>query len=826
MTVKNTRSGASLPETNTRSMQTALGTSLAAACFAGTVAGAAYAQDSTIVLPTVEVETTAEAAPAAQPRRRATPAAPTVCTPALAGTPVCAAQEAEEARLLAEAEAQARAAAEARANAGTSSFADPNAPFKANDYSNARLQGDAKSSARTVTAITQDVLEVTGTTSVREIARSTPGISLGFGEGGNSYGDNLYIRGFKANNDIYKDGVRDPGISISETFATEQVEIAKGPSGTVGGRGTTGGALDIVSKSPQDVDFSRYVTTATDAGTLRQTIDLNRVLDDKVSLRFNGMLQDGETAGRDGVQDDREGAALALKYKATDALTIEADLQYTKFDQTSDWGIPYVNDETLGLVGPVSEFGVDASTHYGYDGRDFQTFEQTVGTVKATLELNNGFTLKNTLRDSTSLLDYIVGVPSGMDTNGSTDVNDWTAHISTKSVNQQTDTLNNVLELTGDINAGGLNHSVVLGFAASKEQITKRGYENLESEDYQAPDGVRGCEVSLVNPDPVAAGCWTGETATLSANATETDVETYSFYLLDTVEVSDRLTLIGGLRVDHYEIGRSGVGYDGLAYEYAREDTMFNWNLGATYAVTDALNVYGAIATSTNPSGQEIASGGSFYGGLDAGGVDLAPEQNTSFELGAKYEINPDLLFTAALFQTNKDNAREDYDPDGRGGEPATTMDTLAYTIRGVELGIAGKVTDKLSLFGGATFMDSEITSAFDQTAVGLSMPNFAHEQASLLATYQVTDAFMVGGRVTYKGETDLGSTGANGLTIPSSLTLDVLAEYEFAENQTIKFGVTNLTDATVYDAGYRSSEPFTYVGGGREISLTLDMKF
>ena len=232
----------------------------------------ASAQDTDlIILPTVEVETTEEARPVRKPakskpapRRAAKPrvAAPAVCTPALAGTAVCAPQEAAERE--AQELAAATALAAAKAAAGGSSYADPNSPFKANSLANSRMPGPLKDTPRTVTAITQEVLETTGTTSVREIARSTPGISLGFGEGGNSFGDNIYIRGFKANNDVYTDGVRSPGTGVAETFNTEQVEVTKGPAGTVGGRGTTGGALDIISKSPQDIDFTRIVTTVTE----------------------------------------------------------------------------------------------------------------------------------------------------------------------------------------------------------------------------------------------------------------------------------------------------------------------------------------------------------------------------------------------------------------------------------------------------------------------------------------------------------------------------------------------------------------------------------
>lgn len=797
------------------------------------MATAASAQETDlIVLPTVEVQTTEE--PAAQPaaapaparakpapRRAAKPraASPTICTPDLAGTPVCAAQEAAQREAQQQAQAQARA--EAKAAAGGSRYADKASPFKANTSANSRMPGPLKDNPRTVTAITQEVLETTGTTSVRELARSTPGISLGFGEGGNSFGDNIYIRGFKANNDTYADGIRSPGTGVAETFNTEQVEVAKGPAGTVGGRGTTGGAIDVISKSPQDIDFTRTVTTVTDASTVRQTIDTNKVINDRLQFRFNGMLQDGKMAGRDHVVDDRKGAAVALKFQATDALTLEGNLSYLKVEQTPDWGVPYVNNADLGLVGPVTEYGIDRSTFYGVQGRDFQVYEETVATAKATYAFDNGMTLTNTFRASKALNDYVLTAPSRLIDNDSADPQDWQVGLSFKSWNQETKVLANVLELTGEGQFGGATHNYVLGFAASREDIEKRSYSNLSSEDYVPPAGQGGCVVSAVNPDPIAAGCWTGEQPQLEAAVTATTVKTTSLYALDTVTLSERWKVNGGLRVDMYDIERSGFS-GGAAYTLSRDDVMLNWNLGTTYAINDKLNVYAAAATSTNPAGQELEAGGGFYGGLDTNGSGLAPEKNTSFEVGAKYSVSPHLLLTAALYQTTKDQAREDIGPRGA----SVASDTLKYRIRGLELGVAGKVNDRLSLFGGANIMRSEILESADSDNIGKSVANVAHEQLNLLATYQLTDKLMVGGRINYQGAIDLGSIAANGRSIPDALTFDVLGEYEVADNAFLKMGITNVADKTVYDAAYRSGTPFTYVAPGREISVSLEMKF
>ncbi len=805
------------------------GASLAMACMA---TGAAAQTSDPIILPTVEVETTEEpAAPRATapapvranpaPRRAAPSrvAAPAVCTPALAGTPVCAAEEAAERE--AQRQAEASALAEAKAAAGGSRYVDPDAPFKANTLANSRMPGPIRDNPRTVTAITQEVLETTGTTSVRELARSTPGISLGFGEGGNSFGDNIYIRGFKANNDTYTDGVRSPGTGVAETFNTEQVEVVKGPAGTVGGRGTTGGAIDVISKSTQDIDFTRTTTTVSDASTVRQTIDTNKVINDRLQLRFNGMLQDGNVAGRDHATDDRKGAALALRYLATDALTFEGNLSYTKIEQTPDWGVPYVNNEDLGLVGPVTEFGIDRETFYGVPGRDFQTYEETVATAKAQYSFDNGMKLTNTFRASRSLNDYVLTAPSSLIDNGSTNPEDWQVGLSFKSWNQETDVLANVLELSGEGAFAGATHAFVLGLAASREDIDKFGYSNLSSEDYLPPAGQRGCTVSAVNPDPIAEGCWSGEQPRLGTDVTATTVKTTSLYALDTVTLSDRWKVNGGLRVDMYDIERSGVS-GGEAYTLSRDDVMLNWNLGTTYAVSRRLNVYAAAATSTNPAGQELEAGGGFYGGLDTSGSGLAPEENTSLEIGAKFSFTPDLLLTAALYQTTKDKAREDIGPRGA----TVTSDTLKYRIQGLELGVAGRVTDRLSLFGGANFMSSKVLESADGDNVGLSVANVAHEQINILATYQVTEKLMIGGRVNYQGSIDLGSVAANGRSIPDAFTFDLLGEYEVADNAKLKMGITNVADKTVYDAAYRSGTPFTYVAPGREISVALEMKF
>src|SRR3546814_11411123 len=92
-------------------------------------------------------------------------------------------------------------------------------------------------------------MEDHGATSLTEVYRTTPGSSLGAGEGGTAIGDRPFIRGYDSTSSTYIDGIRDTGSQSRDIFDVEQVEIIKGPSSTFGGRGSTGGAINLITKS-------------------------------------------------------------------------------------------------------------------------------------------------------------------------------------------------------------------------------------------------------------------------------------------------------------------------------------------------------------------------------------------------------------------------------------------------------------------------------------------------------------------------------------------------------------------------------------------------
>ena len=169
---------------------------------------------------------------------------------------------------------------------------------------------------KTITVLTKELLEDKDATSLKEVGRTTAGVTLGTGEGGNAFGDRFFIRGFDARNDVFVDGIRDPAVNIRENFFTEQIEILKGPSSTIDGRGTTGGALNIVTKQAEDRNFYNAESTLASDDTKRFTFDVNQVISPTLAIRMDGMGQDADVSERDFTTDKRDGLGGARQMDA------------------------------------------------------------------------------------------------------------------------------------------------------------------------------------------------------------------------------------------------------------------------------------------------------------------------------------------------------------------------------------------------------------------------------------------------------------------------------------------------------------------------------
>lgn len=702
------------------------------------------------------------------------------------------------------------------AAANANPYADPNAPYKVDRSSSNKLTEPLLDTAKTVTNVSKEVMQDKGATSVRELARTTPGVTLGTGEGGNPFGDRLFIRGFDARNDAYINGVRDSGVPIRENFNTEQIEILKGPSATVGGRGTTGGAVNIVTKQAAERDFTVVTTTLGTDATKRSTLDYNKVLSDQWSIRVNGMWQDADVAGRDEVYDNRWGGALAIMWKPTSWLKVSADYYHLSLDQLPDWGVPWdsVNHR------PFTDSGVSRNAYYGYPARDFQKGQQDVLTATGEAKLGDGLTLSNRFRYGVSVIDYIAAAPEAV-SRASSDPSKWTVQSRPKSRYQQNEVVADQLDLTAKVETFGVRHTIVTGAEISRETITRDSYSGLASEAFNPGAGVPS--------GTIVANLWSPNTGSIGFSGSPTraglpavvTVDTQSAYILDTMKLTDQWIVTGGLRLDSYGLSLDQANANAPRTLLSRDDLILSYSTGLTYKPLPNGSIYAAYGTSSNPVGQELDGIGQAYGGLSSGNALLDPERNRSVELGTKWELlGRRILATAAVFETHKENARET-----RTGDP-NVYSTGTYRVRGVEFGLSGNLTSALSVFGGLVLMDSKVLESINPGDVGRPFANIAHESFNLLAKYKLTDWFSVGGQATYRGKIRGGTIAANNNTIDDFWRFDALAEVKLDEHFTLQIQGLNLTDQVYYDALYRSASPFTYIAPGRVGYVTLQYKY
>jgi len=744
---------------------------------------------------------------------RPAPAAGALLAAAMGTAFLPATARAEEAEAAPEIVVEGRRAPDANPNA------DAAAPYKVEKSADGRFTEEVRDTPKSMTIIPKEVIEDVGATTFRELARTTPGVTLGTGEGGNAFGDRIFIRGFEARNDIYIDGQRDPGVSSREIFAVEQVEIVKGPSSAFMGRGTTGGSVGLMSKRAQaGNDFAVGELTGGTDDMVRGTVDANYQLAPGLAIRLNGLYHTGDVPGRDFVDSERWGGAAALSWELGD-ITVDADYYYFRADGMSDYGHPF-NPATL------EPYDVDPDNFYGAVGRDFLKNGADIGTLAFEWAPSEMVSLRTQTRYGEVSNRYVVSVPRAPraadpanrpgDAAAGFAPGQLVVDTGSPQRNARTEYLGNITTLNLDFATGGIGHTVVLGGEFSDEEITNRRYAFpafIEDENGNQAPTPTGFTRDLFDPDPVL-----GFTipVTIDPNATPgvTAVDSWSLFAIDTISFSPQWELLLGLRYDTFDIVTSGANNAG-PFRVESDADFLNYQASLLYKPVEAVSLYASFATSSNPSGEQLDSSSPTYGGV-VGVEALTPERNEAWEIGAKWEVaGGHLLLTAAAFRIDKDNAREN-----QGGGVYVNVGTLRS--QGFELGVNGNLTSRLAVFGGYTFLDAEITDSFDPAIVGRRFANVPKHSFALLASYALTERLLVGAQAQYRSRIYGGSPNANDNSVPGYWKFDLVGRYRLDDRIELRANVTNLTDKRYYDAIYRSGTPFSYVAPGRQATLSV----
>jgi len=648
---------------------------------------------------------------------------------------------------------------------------------------------------KSVTVIPQDIIQQRGVTSLLDVLRTTPGITLGSGEGGTPMGDRPFIRGYEASTDMMIDGVRDLGRFAHESFNIEQVEVAKGPGSAYSGRGSTGGSINMVSKKPLNEErASASIGLGSDAYR-RVTLDNNYLISPNIALRLNAMAHEAQPPGRDIKSAERWGLAPSITFGLNNAFQATLSYYLLRQDDMPDQGHP---------MDPVTNQPVKVrrGNFYGVWGRDERRNDADTGTLELNYTFDNGITIRNLTRRGETISQYIfsrptIHIPTGL------------VNRASRTGNRRSRTLANQTDVHGQLATGPITHNFAAGLEFSREELhTGATVPAGASIDVDRTD--------LHNPTPWDPYTGPGiKSFSRDYNNLTNKTNTRAAYLFDTLEFSPQWLANLGMRFDDYDV-RGG----NAATSPRNHSTMFNYQVGLVFKPADNGSIYTSFATSSNPSGetqgQSGGADGAPGGGLGGTRPNLDPEKNRSVELGTKWDLFDDqLALTAAVFRTEKTNQRA---VDPGTGDIALIGNNRT---RGFELGVSGNVTEQWSVFGGYTWLDPKMIDAGrNEQLNGRLLKFIAKHSFSVWSTYQITDDFSFGGGAYYMSGRFMND--ANTISVPSYWRFDLMASYRV--NPKLDLNVNNLTDEIIYEGSHVGI--FANVGPGRLTMLTANFRF
>lgn len=729
--------------------------------------------------------------------------------------------------------------------ADSNPYTQEGAPYKARISGDVRRTKPLSETPATITVLTERQIEESGANDLREILSAQPGVTIGTGENGNAFGDRFIIRGHEARSDVFVDGLRDPGMTTRESFVVDQIEITKGPSSSFAGRGATGGAVNSITKQAS----TDYMFTRIDGGVgtddyYRATLDTNIPLTDTLAVRVNGLYSYEEIPNRNFSDRDRWGAAVSGAWTPSDTIRVLLDYYHLTANDIPDLG-GYVPAPT-GTAGNVTVYGPwDDVPNYAQDG-DFLDTEVDTFTGRIFITPWEGFTVTNSTRYGETSNGYVLtGLRGGA---YDPDAGTYDAlRLSTHQGNQEVEYFTNQFNVLGEFDTGSIGHSVIVGSEYSNMKVANGTYDITEtgttnctyagrggslSQGYCITDANR--DVTVTNIHDLAQRVITDGTIDSAWK-----VETLSFYAMDTVDLTEWLSVHGGVRLDAFDYSNDVLGRGATEpTNYSYSDTLWNGHAGIGVKPMEEVYLYLNWGTAKNINGGESDLGSNCgYGGICvADGTDIGdgrPESSESFEAGVKADLFDDrFMATAAVFQITKDDV---FESAGDGYSEGGSLNTGKNRVRGVEFGLVGNLTSGLSGQAALTLMDSEITGSNDPSKIGRRLSNFANTQFSGQVRYQATDAFAFGGTATYKsamfaGQPDDAAGYDETLEVyryrvPSYWVFDAFASYQFTPNLGARLNMTNVGDEDYYQAGYRSGH-FLYKGDERRTTLTVTAKF
>lgn len=684
---------------------------------------------------------------------------------------------------------------------------------------------------QSITVVTEKLIDDRNLDTLKEALKNTAGISFQAAEGGE---EDIRLRGFslQSTGDIFIDGMRDPAFYDRDSFNWDRLEVLRGSASMLFGRGSTGGAVNQVSKQPMLINQNELAITLGNGDYARITGDFNLKTGENAALRLNVM---NTSADNYGVGIDKQGIAPTLRWGIGTADEFSVGLYHLQNDNGIHYGLPWL---TPGAGGGDWLWKTDAKNYYGLASDyarggttqgNFSHVHRFGGTSQG--ELRTALRIASYERDQRASAvrfctlnnDPSCPVEVTQDNFGPDTVLRRSGDNGVQAKVMDMDTRYLQSDYSGRFDWGGLKHSIQAGADLAQEE-----FENF---------GVAATSPVLVKPRTTVGnpndGAGVNEGSRQLERTRTFDAKAVGVYAQDMVQIAPAWKLLAGLRYDRLEgkyhaitaQGQPTTGmppvpnpcYTPANTRYSRSDSLWSKRFGVLFQPSALQSYHLSYGTSFNTAGDTYQ--------YDAGTSQTDPESSRNIELGAKIDSAGGNLSTrVALFHATKYNERN---------RDSESVDACNYVLSGerhaagVELDLTGRITADWEVYGSYAFIpvakvDSS-SGAQGTEAVG-SRPGLTPKHTGTIwTTYKITPKWRVGAGLNARsGDKPAGLAPDSLVRAPKFFTADAMAEYSDGP-LSFKLNVTNLGDEHYADQLYRGH----YIPGKpRTFQLTTALKF
>ncbi len=656
--------------------------------------------------------------------------------------------------------------------------------------SSTRTDTELRDTPQAITVIPQDLIKDQSIQSIGQAVQYVPGVQAAQGEGNR---DALIFRGNITTGDLFVDGLRDDVQTYRDLYKTDRLEVLKGPNGMAFGRGGAGGAINRVSKQAGWDPVAEFMASYGAYDYKRISGDYGQAINDEIAFRINAVYEDSGSY-RDGVDIERYGIAPTVTIKPSDKTKIVLGMEYFKDERIADRGIPATATKAgaLSAANPDFDrrpFNLDNEDAFYGSAKLSPTETETVA-FNATIEhaFDNGIGLKNSTRYANYNKFYQnVYAASPVSLTGTLGLEAYVDFTDRENLINQTD-------LTYTAQWGSVEHKLLAGL-----ELTTQDTENSRLAGF-FNDATTGLTINTNNTTGI------GNTPVVFrpnlANTTnafrdnESTVNVVGFYVQDQIKLTEQWQAIVGLRHDRFTtdfdgVRRLGVGTT-ISESFNITDTFLSPRAGLIFKPVEAVSLYGNYSVSYVPrAGDQLTS-------LTLSSQAFKPEKFINYEVGAKWDVNPNLALTAAVYKLERENVQI-ADPSN----PATNSILLdGQETKGVELGITGDITDKWSIFGGIAFQDGEVTKTQVNSTAASTIPKGAElgqtpdRTLSLWNKYEINDMWAVAlGIVSTSERYALSPTVSQSTLLPGYTRYDAAIYGKFSEKLSLQVNLENLTN-------------------------------